>query len=330
MAAHFARCRYWGIHRTFFAALKCMDGRLNLPVITQMPIGLIKPFRSLGGRFEVYWPAFIKRLRSWTTKAVNKGSYNCIFVTYHFSASDNRNLGCAGWRHDTHAAIAHARKFSDQLKRIFLDQVIPIVTGIETDRDVLILHGLKGEVRGDELIDRTEDAIRERLRACFQDTVPDVVLEDLIPFLQGNAKHIASLGDRPLDRSVLGHNERIIAVGQGFESIAARNRALIINDATLDLRSPIQTAANIIATNLRGTPSNDRALIFTSVPYEDKLEHRAALERSPGLQEFAQAVIAEACPELWASGRLDFLAGVTDERDKKLELIDAGPIMIAA
>jgi len=331
VAAQFARRRHWAVHPTFFCALKCMDGRLNLSEILQIPIGLIKPLRSIGGRFEIYWPTFMKRLRFWIKAALNnphpKGTYSCIFVTYHFSASDNEHLGCAGWHHDTEAAKAHAEKISRDLREIYLDQVIPIVTGIETDRDILILHGQNGDVRGDELVGLSEEEILQRLRSCFPNLTefPQIVLDDLVPFLMGNARHIASLGDRTRDQSVLGHNERIIAVGQGFDWLAARNRALIINDATVDLRKPIKTAARIIENNLKNAPQ-DRALIFTSVPYEDLLEERIARARSIGLQEFAQEVIREEHPELWNSGRLDFLVGITEEHSKKLTLVKAGSI----
>jgi len=43
------RRRYRGEHLTEIAALKCMDGRLHLPVMTQTALGIIHPFRNLGG-----------------------------------------------------------------------------------------------------------------------------------------------------------------------------------------------------------------------------------------------------------------------------------------
>lgn len=158
--------------------------------------------------------------------------------------------------------------------------------------------------------------------------MPDVVRQDLVPFLSGNSEHIASLGNRPLDRSVLGHTERILAIGQGFEWLAAgKRKALIINDATLDLRQSIETAGHILANNLKGTPEDDHALIFTSVPFEDKLGQRIALEKSPGLLEFTQSVLSETQPELWKSGRLEILVGATDERDMHLSTITTGLVM---
>ncbi len=328
-AASFARRRYWAEHPTFFAALKCMDGRLNLSRITRMPIGLFKPYRSLGGRFEIYWPAFINmRLRAWVAKAANKASFNSIFVTYHYSASDNDALGCTGWHQDTQAAIGHAKELCEQLRYIFLDQVVPIVTGIETDRDILILHGPHHDVRGNTLMGCTNDHIHQCLGDAFGDEMPDVVRQDLVPFLSGNSEHIASLGNRPLDRSVLGHTERILAIGQGFEWLAAgKRKALIINDSTVDLREPIETAGRILAENLKGTPEDDHALIFTNVPFEDALGQRIAHKKGPGLLKFARDVLSKTQPELWKSGRLEVLVGSTDERDMRLSTIETGLIM---
>ena len=53
-----ARDLYNAKHNTALLALKCMDGRLNLPVATNTPSGIIQPFRNLGGRFDLGWPHF--------------------------------------------------------------------------------------------------------------------------------------------------------------------------------------------------------------------------------------------------------------------------------
>ena len=54
--AMLARARYQSQHPTAIAVLKCMDGRINIPVATGTPIGLLMPFRNLGGRFDLGWP----------------------------------------------------------------------------------------------------------------------------------------------------------------------------------------------------------------------------------------------------------------------------------
>jgi hypothetical protein len=42
-----------------------MDGRLNLPVMTQTAVGIIQPFRNLGGKFDLGWPFFQATLETW-------------------------------------------------------------------------------------------------------------------------------------------------------------------------------------------------------------------------------------------------------------------------
>lgn len=47
-----ARQRHLARHPTAILVLKCMDGRINIPVATQTPKGIILPFRNLGGFFQ--------------------------------------------------------------------------------------------------------------------------------------------------------------------------------------------------------------------------------------------------------------------------------------
>ena len=46
--ATLARSRYLSRHTTALVALKCMDGRTNIPVATQTPTGIVMPFPSEG------------------------------------------------------------------------------------------------------------------------------------------------------------------------------------------------------------------------------------------------------------------------------------------
>ena len=54
--AWLARQRCLAEHPTAIAVLKCMDGRINIPVATQTPAGILMPFRNLGGMFDLGWP----------------------------------------------------------------------------------------------------------------------------------------------------------------------------------------------------------------------------------------------------------------------------------
>ncbi|MEO5927289.1 MAG: hypothetical protein ABIO72_01170 [Patescibacteria group bacterium] len=316
-----ARVRYWAKHTTFIGCIKCMDGRVLFPSITKTPFGIVKAFRAIGGKFNVWWPSFLGRVRHWVDVAASRGSRNALFVTYHFSASDV-HLGCAGWGYDTKMARAHAEQLQKDLSYVFGEQLTAIVTGIETDRDTLILHGPNGDLSGADLVGKTEEDGLAALVRVF----PKMDLgmaKDIIPFMMGNAERVKELADRPRELHEMGHNERIIAIGQGFDWLAEANLALIINDADPNLAESIRVAASLIERNLAGVAEDDHATIFTSIPYRQPGEdYRQAVARSLGLKAFAESVIRSTAPALSESGRLESIASVMWEPNKKIERID--------
>ena len=100
-----ARERYLAHHPTAITAMKCMDGRINLPVATRTPLGIIQPFRNLGGMFDLGWPHLGEVLASHVHRMVASGRRVLMLITYHFSRGDP-SRGCAGFDFDTDAAIA--------------------------------------------------------------------------------------------------------------------------------------------------------------------------------------------------------------------------------
>ena len=83
-----ARERYLSEHPTAIAVLKCMDGRINIPVATQTPRGIIQPFRNLGGIFDLGWPHLGETLVGHVDKVVSAGRQGLMMITYHFSKGD--------------------------------------------------------------------------------------------------------------------------------------------------------------------------------------------------------------------------------------------------
>ena len=144
--AFLARKRYLATHPTAIMVLKCMDGRINLAVATRTPMGIIQPFRNLGGMFNLGWPHLGEMLTGHVMDVVSAGRRALILITYHFSRGDARR-GCAGFGFDTQAAIAHVLEVKAQVEYTFgaaHGTVYPIVCGFETDEDALILHGADG------------------------------------------------------------------------------------------------------------------------------------------------------------------------------------------
>lgn len=316
VAAEGARQRYWATHRTFLACVKCMDGRVVLPVMTKTPVGIVKPFRAIGGRFEIFWPSFLGRVRAWVDDAMAHGSRASILLSYHYSASDPHQ-GCAGWHYDTNAARAHAEKLREQLAYVFGEELVPLVIGIETDSDAITFHGSHGDVNAGAL-PADEGAVAEALARAMP-AVPAEVRRDLVPLLIGNAGRVAELRLSPRDTHHLGHDERILAVGQGFDWLAEENAALIVNDADPSLSESIRVAAGILATNLRAAP-DEAATLFTCIPYHDPgIDRRQAEVRARGLLAFAEAVVEKHEPALMASGRVLRLAGVVWSPARRFE-----------
>lgn len=322
-----ARNRYGRHHPTRIACLKCMDGRVHLPVMTGTPTGIVKPFRAIGGRFRPSWPSFTKRLGKWVDVAEKQFGHRCvILITYHFSAAgerdaERRHLGCTGWNYDVAAARTHAEWLREKLAFVYGEQADVIVTGVETDGDNLMLHGTEGIVSGSECIGADDDAIALAIRRAFP-TLDRQTVADLVPLLAGNATHVAALQRHPRRLDDLGHQERIIAVGQDFAWLARSNLALIINDIDPNLGEAIVTGAGIIERNLDTAPDGDDAVLFANVPFGSKgTDERQAMVRSLDLLEMALDAIRIRRPELVASGRLHALAGITFEESKELTVL---------
>lgn len=316
---------HWAKHPSFCAAAKCADGRMYLPSITGTPTGLIKPFRAIGGRFEVFWSGFRDELNAFVDSADAKGSGAILFATYHFSASNPR-LGCKGWKFDTSGARAHTIHLCRDLDEVYRSQLAAIPTGIETDRDIMILHGPQGkDVTGESLIGLSADRARSEIRTAFPN-MEEQALTDLLPFLLGNARRVEELTRKPRSLGELGHGERVIAVGRGFSGLARANLALMQNDFDPNLDDAIVTQAEVIEENLRMANHGDDATLFACMTYSGargSRSYREAVASAFGLCRFAQGHIKHRRPILWHSRRLHHLVGVVNEATKGLEVLEA-------
>ncbi len=296
-----ARVRYLAQHPTDIVALKCMDGRINIPVATQTPPGIIQPFRNLGGMFHLGWPHLNETLAHHILRTVRGGRQTLALITYHFSKGDPRR-GCAGFNYDTHAAIAHTRTVKAQVEDVFGREhggVYPIVCGFETDEDALILHGAEdGELNLAELTPADADTLAPRLAALFPD-MSQQMRDDLLPLLAGNLKRIAQVRsqDRALD---IEHREWMICVGRGFDFLHMPNLALIIGPYSPNLEDPLRKAASIILNNMRtGRIPDDGFLMLASAPYEELGVDRArAVVKARFMAEFTADIISREFPVL--------------------------------
>lgn len=317
---HLARQRYLAEHNTLIVAMKCMDGRIHLPYVTQTPMGVIHPFRNLGGIFNLGWPYLGDMVADTVQGAIREGRRVLIIITYHFSRGEKAR-GCAGFNCDKDAAIAHAYTIREQLETLFgttHQTVYPLVCGFETDEDALILHGPDTATLDLADVGMAEaDSLQPRVAALLHDMPPEV-LRDLMPLVEGNVSHIAKMRDteRELD---IEHREWVICVGRGFDFLHVPNVALIIGPYSPDLAHPIRTAATIIRNNMDGGRiPDDGFLLLSSSPYLEPGPQKArASLKSQFLLDFAADVITRDFPELGA--RMVTKSAVLNWYERRLE-----------
>ncbi|MEY4744063.1 MAG: hypothetical protein RL272_8 [Candidatus Parcubacteria bacterium] len=326
------RRRYFERHPTFFGCLKCMDGRVEFPAMTKTARGLVKPYRAIGGKFEMFWPAFQSSIAFWVKQAITNDAHSCIFVTSHF-CSMRRDLGCKGWNDDAEAARLHMERLSRQMAEDFGEQLVAIPTSIDTTYDDMILHGPRGDISGGSLQGLDAEAIQAEVRRAFPDMHMRVI-KDMTPFLIGNAERVSELKASPRSIREMEHDERVIAIGEGFDGLATENFALMNSDVNPNLDAAVVLSAKMIEKKGGGS-KKEQATIFTNIFYGKsrgilsslpRMEKNCAIRRSLGLQEFAQMHIRRHCPALWESGRLHFLTAVTREPTRELEVIEQGPV----
>lgn len=315
------RQHYLQQHPTKIIALKCMDGRIHLPHATQTPLGIIQPYRNLGGIFDLGWPYLGDLLCEDIEQALQAGRPVLVLISYHYSAGDKWR-GCAGFQCDKAAALAQALYIQEQLNQLFVGQphCYAMVVGFETDTDALVLHGSTGQVLDLSL---QQVGVIPQLPTLLQQlcpAMPQDIRRDLLPLLTGNIKHSTQqrLQRRELD---IEHREWMLCLGRGFDFLHVPNIALIIGPFSPDLTQPVQKAAAIIRNNMQqGRIPADGCLLLTSVPYQTEgIDRRRAELKSRFFARFATEVIAAAEPKLhalvqcrsavvhWPSRRVDWL-----------------------
>ncbi|MFZ9177280.1 MAG: hypothetical protein ACO22J_06000 [Burkholderiaceae bacterium] len=327
--ATLARERYLGQHKTAIAVLKCMDGRINIPVATNTPAGLLMPFRNLGGMFDLGWPHLGEVLQHHVLRMTAQGRRVLLLITYHYSKGDPKR-GCAGFHYNQQAALDHTWQIRAQVERIFgraHESVYPLVCGFETDEDAMTIHGAPGLDGSSQTLSLADGAhwtgqeLQDRLANLLPD-MPKAMQADLLPLLMGNLTHIAEVRaqnarhERLLD---IEHREWMICLGRGFDWLHTPNLALIVGPYSPDLSHPIETAATIIAQNMQaGRIPDDGFLLLASVPYEELGVDRARAElKAEFLSNFAAQVIRSKQPDLAA--KMHVKTAVLDWRSRRLE-----------
>lgn len=299
------RTQYRSKHPTEVLALKCMDGRLNLPPMTNTPFGIFQPIRNLGGIFDLGWPYLGEVIADWVRYALScSPPRDCIiFVTYHWSKGE-KHRGCRGFDYNVEAAKELANVLKNQIERIFGSShavVFPIVCGVETDFDALVLHGEAGEMFDLSKAGHLgEDQLRGHLIELFP-SMKKRILEDLLPIVMGNIAHIGEVraASRPIEDAE--HRERVLGIGRGFDWLHLLNLALIVGPFDPNLVKPVKTAAGLLLGNIRDKRIRpDGIVLLSSAPYREEAGYEVtkAIEKAKFLSKFTLDVIRDEVPEL--------------------------------
>lgn len=315
-----ARKLYRSQHPTEIAALKCMDGRLNLAIMTQTEPGIIQPFRNIGGKFDLGWPYFGSVLEAWVNYSLGRGRKCLVLATYHYSKGDTHR-GCAGHGYDTDAAQKGAHALHDQIERVFGKNhsvVYPIVVGIETDEDTLVLTGKDGS-RLDLCTQLTtgEDDLYHKVQKLYPDMDSQMV-NDLMPLVRGNVRHIAKVREmrRPIEDAE--HKEQVIAVGRGFDWLHLPNKALIVGPYSPNLASPIGVAGKVVSGNIKGKRIDPKEgiVLLSSAVYRDEagFERTRAIEKAKSLAQLAFEAVRADAPEIMEY--VHVIAGTVNENTR--------------
>lgn len=324
-AAHDARALYQSQHPTNILVFKCMDGRVNLPLITGIPMGILRPFRNIGGKFTLGYPYLGRLVLDAKEAAVREGRATLALCTYHFSTG-SEHRGCAGHNYDTAAARRGAATLKKEFETIFGHHnpaISAIVVGIETDEDALTFCNTyeKHDFSIAEHVNDSDEEIRRGLRTLYPN-METRMLNDLLPLALGNRDHVARLRREGRPVAELVHGENIICVGRGFDWLHMPNRALIIGpygDAVQTWRDAVRVAGNIVLDNFKKkrVPKAHGALLLVSAPYSDMNERELAIAKVGYFTTVASAVLAPVAKKL----RLEILTGVTDMTTMKFHQV---------
>lgn len=319
-----SRRRYRGEHPTEITFLKCMDGRLNGSIITETPLGIIQPYRNLGGKFDLGWSHFGDSISDWIRYSTKRGRNCLIFVTYHFSKGD-KHRGCRGFNYDRGSAMAFAKKLKGDFDHDFgKGTVYTVQVGIETDFDSLILHGENEEVW--DLAEETNNSeiyLISKLRQ-FYPKMPERTVLDFLPLIQGNIRHIAKIKseNRPIIEAE--HCEWIIGVGRGFDWLHLINSALVVGPFDPDLDTAIETAAKLVKGNLDEgrIPKEGKIVLLTSKSFRDEAgpEKFQAARKSRFLMNFAFETIKNRVPEI--TPNLECLAVTVNMNTRLFDMVE--------
>lgn len=332
------RTLYLANHPTHVMVLKCMDGRVNVPAMTdnEVPMGVISPMRNMGGKFKIGSPNFAHYVRNFYEHVLGEMTQRkcpggLVIVTYHYSASGEKDphlhLGCKGFGFDTKAAREYATALTKDFTEVYgrdHEVIHAISMGVETDQDAFVFHGdADGALDISKVLDLSEKELAARLHAIYPRMKP-AIFHDLLPFAVGNQRHVRRIieAKRPVEK--LNHAESTIGVGRGFDWFHLINKALIVGPFSVAWLDEVIVAANIVLGNFKEgrIPKDEGAVLLVSAPYRDYgVDAAVARKKAVELARLSAEAIKLQVPELFDYG-LEVVVGTLDRNTMLFERIE--------
>ena len=295
--AYLQRRHYRAEHPTAILAFKCMDGRIHLPYITKTPLGIIQPFRNLGGAFDIGWPHLGELVTHEVLRAVRTGPPRAD--PRHLSLLARRpQPGLLGVRlRPRRLALLGARVPATARERLRHGPPdrLPARGRHRNGRGRADpARGPRGALSTWRTIETAgagrrelEDQLAHALRGIFWD-VPADIMRDVLPLVMGNLRHIGEV--RRTERSLdIQHHEWILCVGRGFDFLHVPNTALIVGPYSPNVDEPIVKAARIIQSNMEaGRIPDDGLILLASSTTTRSASTTAGPSRSPSSSAASQ------------------------------------------
>jgi hypothetical protein len=288
-----------------------MDDRVNFPVITDMPFGIVRELRTAGGKFSFRVARFRQRIQTWNSFEKGKRRNRLVIVTKHRS-NTHRELGCKAFGYDEREAMATHQALRKEFDYIYEDEpdFYALNCTIETDEGSLAFLGKEGQKLDlSVMLDASSIDLARGLRETYPD-MPEHILIDLLPFAEKNLLHVKRI--RSLDPSHMekGHRSSVIAVGTGTEWI---DGAYIINPADPKFSEAVKIALALVAEGYR--KNGRRPILLSSASFQpptcfsseaEREEYsekrysgyRIAILEANGLAEDLLVIASETVPDL--------------------------------
>lgn len=328
------RLYYRAKEKYFKMWVVCMDSRVDIPKVTQVPVGVGKHFRNLGARFNLEWEKFDEAVfRCYMHHLKEEGKGSLAMLNYHWSKG-SKLRGCKGFNFDKDAAIAAMFGLQEQFKRVYGDNtesMIPLVVGLETDEDSLVFHGDKGEILDLGALSLHDFCSEEELKRWLQSEFrkiypkkPSGAIGDLCFMGQKNLEHTAEVRGTQRPITDLDHKERVVVIGRGADSIYEANLALIVGMYSDEPEEAIREAIGVVQSNMqKGRINKDDGFVLLSTAAfgnENGLTFDRARERALGYRKLGMKIMQE-----HYSGMLEYmhpLTTVTNLDDRMFKIIE--------